>query len=85
MKSKSIDIPELKSHYSNGSLQCARCGGKMMLGVQYFGMKRSYIDLSCTKCARGVDVEVRELNAILREFGFKTVKERYVDTRQDGS
>lgn len=52
-----------------------------MLGVQYFGMKRSYIDLSCTKCARGVDVEVRELNAILREFGFKTVKERYVDTR----
>ena len=55
----------------------------MLLGVQYFASKKSYIDLTCIGCARGVDIELRELNAILLEFNFKPVKERYVAAGQD--
>jgi hypothetical protein len=55
----------------------------MMTGVQYYAMKRSWIDLTCIICARGVDVEVGELNRILTEFNFKPIKERYVASGQN--
>lgn len=83
MKNKRIDIPQLKSYYHNQELRCSRCHNKMLLGVQYFASKKSYIDLTCIGCARGVDIELRELNAILLEFNFKPVKERYVAAGQD--
>ncbi|MEY2973512.1 MAG: hypothetical protein RI886_1289 [Pseudomonadota bacterium] len=83
MKNKRIDIPELKSYYCNQELRCVRCHNKMLLGVQYFASKKSYIDLTCIGCARGVDVELKELNSILIEFNFKPVKERYVTAGQD--
>ena len=78
-----IDIPQLKSYYKNHELRCIRCHNKMLLGVQYFASKKSYIDLTCVGCARGVDIEITELNAILREFNFKPVKERYVTAGKD--
>lgn len=79
-KNERIDIPELKSYYRNRELRCVRCHNKMLLGVQYFALKKNYIDLTCIGCARGVDIEIGELNVILKEFGFKPVKERYVIT-----
>jgi hypothetical protein len=55
----------------------------MLLGVQYFASRKSFIDITCLGCARGVDIEIRELNLILGEFHFKKVKERYVAAGQD--
>jgi uncharacterized membrane-anchored protein len=52
----------------------------MLLGIQYFAGRRNYIDLTCIGCARGVDMEVSELNKILKKFNFKQVRERYVIT-----
>lgn len=78
-----VDIPQLKSYYKNQELRCVRCHNKMFLGVQYFASRKNYIDLTCIGCARGVDMEVRELNVILKEFNFKPVKERYATTGQD--
>jgi Zn-finger nucleic acid-binding protein len=80
---KSIHIPEIKSYYKNNELLCTHCAGKMMTGVQYYAMKRSWIDLTCIVCARGVDIEVGELNRILTEFNFKPIKERYVASGQN--
>jgi len=80
---KNINIPQLKSYYANQELRCTRCSGKMMTGVQYYAMKASWIDLTCVRCARGVDIEVKELNAILKEFNFKQIKERYVSSGQN--
>lgn len=78
-----IDIPELKSYYKNQELRCPRCHNKMLLGVQYFAARKNYIDLTCIGCARGVDMEVSELNKILKKFNFKQIRERYATTRQD--
>lgn len=83
MKTKRVDIPQLKSYYHNQELRCIRCHNKMLLGVQYFASRKSFIDLTCLGCARGVDIEIRELNLILGEFHFKKVKERYVAAGQD--
>jgi len=83
MKNERIDIPELKSYYRNQELRCVRCHNKMLLGVQYFASKKSFIDLTCVGCARGVDIEIKELNIILAEFNFKPVKERYVVAGQN--
>lgn len=80
---RKINIPELKSYYYNQELRCVRCHNKMLLGVQYFASRKNYIDLTCIGCARGVDIEIKELNAILREFNFKPVKERYAVAGQD--
>jgi hypothetical protein len=52
----------------------------MLLGVQYFAGRKNYIDLTCIGCARGVDMEVSELNIIFKKFNFKQVRERYVVT-----
>lgn len=78
-----VDIPELKSYYKNQELRCVRCHNKMLLGVQYFAARRNYIDLTCIGCSRGVDMEISELNVILKKFNFKPVKERYVIAGQD--
>ena len=80
---KNIHIPQLKSYYANKELRCTHCSGKMMTGVQYYAMKKSWIDLTCIGCARGVDIEVVELNKILIEFNFRPISERYVTARQN--
>jgi hypothetical protein len=74
---KNTNLPELNSYYRNKSLWCSHCRGKMMTGIQYYAMKKSWIDLTCTKCSRGVDIEIKKLNQVFAEFNFKQIKERY--------
>lgn len=50
----------------------------MLAGIQYYAMKTVWIEFSCVGCARGGDVELKSLNAILREFKFRLIEARYV-------
>jgi len=75
---KNIFIPKLKAYYTPHDIRCSHCNNKMLAGIQYYAMKTIWIEFSCVGCARGGDVELKELNAILREFGFSPVRERYV-------
>jgi hypothetical protein len=58
-------------------IYCTNCDGRMFTGQQYYSFQKNYIDLTCTKCATSVDIEVKRLNKILRYLGFKTIKERH--------
>lgn len=57
--------------------RCTFCGGKKMLGSQYYAMRKNWIDVTCIHCADSKDIEVRKLNKILRSLGFRTIEERY--------
>lgn len=76
MKNK-IPIPELKSYFHRNDIRCERCHNKMLYGIQYYAMKKIWIDFTCIGCARGVDIELTRFNAIVKEFGFKKVEARY--------
>lgn len=78
MMASKISIPELKGYYCNGDIRCQRCDNKMLAGIQYYAMKTVWIEFSCVGCARGGDVELKSLNAILREFKFRLIEARYV-------
>jgi hypothetical protein len=58
-------------------LYCQPCGSRLFVGQQYYAFQKNYIDVTCTKCAHSIDVEVRKLNKILDYLGFKTIKERH--------
>jgi DNA-directed RNA polymerase subunit RPC12/RpoP len=72
-----IDIPELKSYYIRHDIRCQRCNNKMLAGGQYYAGRRIWIDFTCIGCSRGVDIELIQFNAIMREFGFKPKAARY--------
>jgi transcription elongation factor Elf1 len=57
--------------------RCTFCGGKKMIGSQYYAMQKNWVDITCINCSDSVDIEVRKLNKILRAFSFKTIEERY--------
>lgn len=72
-----IDIPDLKAYYVRRDIRCQRCHNKMFAGSQYYAGKKIWIDFTCIGCARGVDIEINQFNAILKEFNFKPIKVRY--------
>jgi hypothetical protein len=73
-----INIPELKAYYIKHDIRCSHCNNKMMSGIQYYALRTIWVEFSCVGCARGGDVELKQLNATLREFGFLPVRKRYV-------
>lgn len=77
MMKNRIDIPDLKAYYIRHDIRCQRCHNKMLAGNQYYAAKKIWIDFTCIGCARGVDIEINQFNAILREFGFKPIGVRY--------
>ncbi|NDB56836.1 hypothetical protein EB001_00050 [bacterium] len=78
MSNKRIHIPKLKAYYELHDIRCTHCQNKMLAGVQYYAMKTIWVEFSCVGCARGGDVELKEINAILKQFGFNPIRERYV-------
>lgn len=77
MMKNRIDIPDLKAYYIHHDIRCQRCHNKMLAGSQYYAAKKIWVDFTCIGCARGVDIEVNQFNAILREFNFKPLGVRY--------
>jgi len=77
MMKNRIDIPDLKAYYTYHDIRCQRCHNKMLAGSQYYAAKKIWIDFTCIGCARGVDIEINQLNAILKEFNFKPMGVRY--------
>jgi len=65
--------------------RCVFCGGKKMIGSQYYAMRKNWVDVTCIHCADSKDIEVRKLNTILRAFDFKTIEERYELADEDRS
>jgi hypothetical protein len=63
--------------YKIKDFRCTFCGGKKMIGSQYYAMRKNWVDITCIHCADSRDIEVRKLNKILRSLGFKTIEERY--------
>jgi hypothetical protein len=49
----------------------------MFTGQQYYAFQKNYIDLTCIKCANSIDVELKKLNYILTNLGFKEIEERH--------
>ncbi len=77
MMASRIDIPDIKAYYAHNDIKCQRCNNKMFAGSQYYAGKKIWIDFTCLGCARGVDIEINQLNAILKEFNFKPLAVRY--------
>lgn len=65
--------------------RCVFCGGKKMIGSQYYAMRRNWVDVTCIHCADTKDIEVKKLNVILKSLGFKTIEERYELADEDNS
>lgn len=79
MMKNRIDIPDLNAYYCVRSrdIRCQHCDNKMFAGSQYYAGKKIWIDFTCIGCARGVDIEINQFNAILKEFNFKQKAVRY--------
>ena len=58
-------------------LYCKSCHSRMFTGQQYYAFQKNYIDLTCIKCANSIDVELKKLNYILKNLGFKEIEERH--------
>jgi len=57
------------------NFRCSKCGGFKMVGTQYYAMQRNWVDITCINCSDSKDIEVKELNILLRKLGFNQIKE----------
>lgn len=49
-------------------LKCKKCGGPKFIGDQYYAFGTYYVDVTCVICAHSKDIEVSELNKLLKKL-----------------
>jgi Fe2+ or Zn2+ uptake regulation protein len=49
-------------------LQCSNCGQQKFIGASYYANGTYYVDLTCVACGDTRDIEVKKLEAFLKNI-----------------